>query len=332
VNQAGTTTFSGYVDAYYAFDFNQPKSKVIPYLYNYNRHNEFNVNLAVLSAKYSSEKVRGVISLQTGTYPEYNYSAEAPIAQHIYEAYAGFRPFKKFWLDAGIFSSHIGFESALANVNWTLSRSMSAENTPYFETGARLTYEASDKWTLYALVLNGWQNIHQLNQGKALGTEVQFKPRKNMLLNWSTYLGDAGNDTSYGHRRIFNDFYITTTLSAKWKLAALFDFGFQKHSDTSSWNNWYNAGLVLRYELTDHTAFAGRVEYYNDPDGIIIPTGTHNGFQTFGASVNYDYKPTKNFMFRLEAKHYFSKDNIYQQDNKTVANETVLTGSMIASF
>src|ERR1039458_9449280 len=113
-NTQGTTTISGYIDAYYAYNLNNPANKNIPYLYNYNRNNEFNINLAILSAKYSSDKVRGTISLQTGTYPQANYAAEPSLSQYIYEAYAGFKTSKKTWLDAGIFPSHIGFESAIS--------------------------------------------------------------------------------------------------------------------------------------------------------------------------------------------------------------------------
>lgn len=89
--------------------------------------------------------------------------------KHVYEAYAGFRPFAKAWLDLGIFGSHIGFESAISKDNRTLTRSIMADNSPYYESGARLTYEVDPKLTLTGLVLNGWQNIRETNQSKALG-------------------------------------------------------------------------------------------------------------------------------------------------------------------
>ncbi|WP_133272779.1 outer membrane beta-barrel protein [Hymenobacter radiodurans] len=44
-------------------------------------------------------------------------------------------------MDTGIFTSHLGFELALSKDNWTLSRSLMAKNSPYYEAGVRITYE-----------------------------------------------------------------------------------------------------------------------------------------------------------------------------------------------
>ena len=38
-----------------------------------------------------------------------------------------------------------------------------AENSPYYETGVRFTYEVGPKLTLTALVLNGWQIVRENN-------------------------------------------------------------------------------------------------------------------------------------------------------------------------
>jgi hypothetical protein len=331
-NLQGTTTISGYVDAYYAFNLNQPPDKNIQYLYNYNRHNEFNVNLAILSAKYNSEKIRGTISLQTGTYAEANYSSEPVLARHIYEAYAGFKTSKATWLDAGVFSSHIGFESAIANNNWTLSRSLSAENTPYYETGLRFSYDPSERWGYCFFLLNGWQNIREVNTGKAIGTQIQYKPDSKILINWSTYFGTGTTDT-FNRARIFNDFYATLKLSKRWRLAALFDIGFQKNTNNSDFESWYNAGLLARYELTNHTSLTGRAEYYYDPGKIIINTTTPNGFQTIGTSINFDYMPIKNYMVRLEAKYYKAIDKVFNENKNINGYQSVIfTGDMIISF
>lgn len=59
------------------------------------------------------------------------------------------------WLDAGIYPSHIGLESAVGKDNRTLTRSLAAENSPYYESGARITYVTpNNAWTLCAHVLN----------------------------------------------------------------------------------------------------------------------------------------------------------------------------------
>jgi hypothetical protein len=157
------TTWSGYIEPYYSFDFSQPESGNLPgFLYSFNRHNEFNINLGFIKANYSSRKVRANAALAVGSYMNANYSAEPGVAQHILEMNAGLRlsPKHDLWLDAGVFGSHIGFESAIGKDCRNLTRSMMAENSPYFESGAKITYNSRNKkWLLSALMLNGWQRI-----------------------------------------------------------------------------------------------------------------------------------------------------------------------------
>jgi hypothetical protein len=126
-----TITWSGYVDAYYAYDFNQPDDHLRPsFLYNHNRHNEFNINLAYIKGAYSSNRTRANLAIMAGTYAQYNM-AESPLLQHIFEANVGIKLSQKhdIWLDAGILPSHIGFESAVSKDCWTLTRSILAENS-----------------------------------------------------------------------------------------------------------------------------------------------------------------------------------------------------------
>ena len=159
-------TYYAYVDGYYGYDFGHANgNERQSFLYSHSRQNEFSVNQALLGVRYDDGRVRGTVALHSGSCPAANYANEDPTFRHVYEAYAGFRPFAKAWLDVGIFSSHIGLESAISKDNWTLTRSLGAENSPYYEAGARFTYEVGPKLTLTGLVLNGWQNIRETNQG-----------------------------------------------------------------------------------------------------------------------------------------------------------------------
>lgn len=64
---AGSWEFSGYLETYYSFDFNRPDNHRRPhFLYNFNRHNEFSVNLALVKASYSEGKIRGSLALMAG--------------------------------------------------------------------------------------------------------------------------------------------------------------------------------------------------------------------------------------------------------------------------
>ena len=106
-------TFSGYIETYFSYDFNQPDAQAkLPFMYNYNRHNEFNVNIGLLRAKVEYENAYASIALHSGTYVEDNYANET--AKIISEAYVGLYldKAKKSTVEVGILPSYIGFETA----------------------------------------------------------------------------------------------------------------------------------------------------------------------------------------------------------------------------
>ena len=333
----GPLTTYGFVDAYYGFDFNHANTNVRPgFLYSHNRQNEFTVNNAILGARYDDGKVRGAFGIQAGTYVSANYAAEDQVMKHIYEAYAGFRPFSKAWLDLGIFGSHIGFESAISKDNWTLTRSLMAENSPYYEAGARLTYEVGPKLTLTGLVLNGWQNIRENNQAKGLGTQIQWKPSAKLLINSSTFYGNEQPQDSLIRRRYFHDFYVTYAATERLNLAVVFDVGKQQSAGRSGYDTWHTGAAFVKYKLGDQFSTTLRGEYYSAQRGVIIssisPTAFDRKFLAGGTSLNLDYLPTANVAFRVEGRYLRAQDAIFQHDTGNSRNYGNVTTSIALSF
>jgi hypothetical protein len=144
-------------------------------------------------------------------------------------------PKQELWLDAGVFSSHIGFESAVGAESWTLTRSILAENSPYYESGIRLHYSTpSKKWKMMALMLNGWQSMrmgdgHQL---PSVGHQLVFTPTTKITLNSSSFLGHVLvqnlSNPSPAHRlRFFHNFFSVLQLTPRIGLIAGIDVGIQ---------------------------------------------------------------------------------------------------------
>ncbi|WP_160712265.1 porin [Chitinophaga solisilvae] len=331
----GKLTISGYAEAYYSYDMNQPQDHTKPgFIYNHNRHNELNLNLALLKANYTADRVRANVALMAGTYAQYNLAAEPSVLQHVYEANVGIRVGKNVWIDAGIMPAHIGFESAIGKDCYTLTRSLAAENSPYYETGAKVTWTPNDKWTFAVMYLNGWQRIKRVdgNQTPNFGTQISFKPSAKVFLNWSTYVGNDMPD-SVRAMRYFNNLYGTFNITEKFSLIAGIDYGLQqKAKGKSDLYNWYTPVIIGRYAFTDKFAMAGRVEHYNDKDGVIIGTGTPNGFQTTGYSLNMDFTPVNNVMFRIEGKMFDGKDKTFQKGADLKNTNTSITASLAVWF
>ncbi|HEX8428177.1 porin [Hymenobacter sp.] len=332
-------TFYGFVDGYYGYDFKHANTQDRPgFLYSHDRQNEFTVNQGIIGMRYQDDKVRGAIGLHAGSYVTANYAAEDQVFKHIYEAYAGFRPFQKAWLDAGIFGSHIGFESAISKDNWTLTRSLMAENSPYYESGVRFTYEVGPKLTLTGLVLNGWQNIRENNQKKAIGTQIQWKPTDKLLINSSTFYGNEQPQDSARRRRYFHDFYITYAATDRLSVAGVFDVGKQEKAESGGKDDtWHTGALFLRYKLADKWTAALRGEYYYADRGVIInsfaPTTGSANYEVKGASLNLDYAPTSNVLFRVEGRVLDAEDRIFLQENGNTSDSYGnITSSIAISF
>jgi len=329
---------SGYVEAYYSFDANRPADNRRPaFLYSHNRHNEFTVNLAYLKASYKEDRVRASLALAAGTYMDANYAAEPGIWKNVLEANAGVRLSRdhELWLDAGVLPSHIGFESAVSRDCWTLTRSMVAENSPYFESGARLGYTSGNqKWSIALLALNGWQRITRINGNSLMswGAQVQVKPSDKLTFNYSNFIGSDTPDSSR-RWRMYHNFYGITQLTSRLGLIAGFDLGTQQAEKGSShYQLWYTPVAILRYQLSPQWYLAARGEYFRDRDGAIIATGTTNGFATTGWSVNADYSPSAQALLRIEARWLNSRDAIFSKEDGSVSNNLSITASAAIAF
>lgn len=97
-------------------------------------------------------------------------------------------------------------------------------------------------------------------------------------------------------------------------------------------NTWYKPNVVLRYALSNNWAIAARAEYYSDRNGAIISTGTTNGFQTFGGSLNVDRKIGNNFWWRSEIRTLNSRDAIFIKEGNQVKGNSFITTSFCNSI
>lgn len=332
-------TISGYAEVYYTADFNNPKNNNRPgFVYSHNRNNEININLAYIKTAYNTENVRANLALAAGTYMNANYAAEQGVMKNVYEANVGLKISKKnnLWIDAGIFPSHLGFESAIGKDNWTLTRSLFADNSPYFETGAKISYTSeSGKWFVSGLVLNGWQRIQRVdgNSTPAFGHQLIFKPNEKLTINSSSFIGNDKPD-SIRQMRYFHNLYAVYQINKKLGITAGFDVGAeQKSKGSEQYNIWYTPVLVAKYNVTDKLSFTARGEYYQDEKGVIISTGTENGFKTFGYSFNADYQILPNLVWRTEIRNLNSKDAIFMnRTDEFNKNSLTATTALAVSF
>ena len=184
------------------------------------------------------------------------------------------------------------------------------------------------------LVLNGWQRIKRVDANSLMsyGTQLQYKPNTTTTFNYSTFIGTDKPDSARLWR-YFHNVYGIFNVTSKFGITAGFDIGSEQRSKRSSdFNTWYSPVLILKYAVSPKFAIAARGEYYSDKKGVIIASGTPNGFQTAGYSLNLDYAPIPNAVIRLEARSLKSKDDVFTKGSDVTNNNTFITSSIAVSF
>jgi hypothetical protein len=329
---------SGYIEVYYCYDFGKPADhNRPPFIYSFNRSNEVNLNIGFIKASFKNKSIRTNLAFMAGTYSNANLASEPGVLKNIYEANAGVKihKTKNLWIDAGIFGSHIGIESAIGKDSWNLTRSMAADNSPYYESGVKGTFISDNsKWLISALILNGWQRIQRVdgNNSFALGHQITFTPSEKIIINSSSFIGNTKPDSAK-QLRYFHNLYAQYEWTEKCGLIAGFDIGAeQKTKGSSDYNIWYTPYLLLRYKLSNKIILAARGEYYYDKNQVIIKTGTANGFQTIGYSINTDFKINAYAVWRIEARALNSKDEIFTLNNKSSTHNYFITTSLAVAF
>jgi len=336
-----TIELTGYMEAYYAYDFGQPDKHLRPsFFYSYNVHDELNLNIGYVKASISQKKFRTNLALMGGTYSTYNLANEKGFLKNIFEANIGFKISKKhkLWLDAGVMPSHIGFESAIGKDCWNLTRSILADNSPYFETGAKLGYTSkNDSLSVGLLVLNGWQKIGLNNSipSLAIGTQINYKKNNRTTFNWSTFIGHTGTD-SLKRLRCFNNFYTQYQMNEKLGFILGLDYGIQQKKDSlnklNGFQTWYSPIIIAQLKLTKRLKLATRFEYYSDKNAVIISTAGNKAFQTFGTSLNLDFQISESTLWRIEARTLYCKEAVFLNRLKPSNYNNFITTSLSVAF
>lgn len=345
IDLKGKISIAGYVDAYFGYDFSSPRNNERPYFVSMARHNEFTINLAYLDFRYAASRVRARFVPGFGTYINANYATEPGALKNIIEGYGGFRPFanKQIWIDIGIFGSPYTNESAISKDHLVYSRSFAPEYVPYYLSGVKVSVPISARWAAYFYLLNGWQLIQDNNSDKSIGTQLEFRPGNRWLLNWDTYIGnEQSNNRPDFRNRYFTDFYAIYNPAGKFSATACAYLGVQERVDSlsgrmSNWI-WYTANLSCRYKLDNNHSVSGRIEYFEDLNGVQIAPLTSRlngltGFNSSSASLCYNYAANQNMLFRVEARHFFSNRDMYLNDKQVPATQsTLLITSMTVWF
>lgn len=308
-NELKTTV---YLESYYAYDFDEPPAlKRLPFLFNYARHNALSLNLARLQSTYTNGSVRASLGFQGGTYVQDNLAQEPVAVRYISRADVGvpITKNKRWWTSAGIMPSHLGFESAVGVDNATLSRSLAAENSPYYSCGLALSREVDTGFNFQFVVLNGWQRIQRVSGSTvpSLGTQWQWKGSTGWTFNYGNFFGTDHSDDRFRH---YHNTYIQLK-KPKGSFTVGLNLGWEESVDAAAnYYYWINPTIIGQINWTQKWSTSARLEYFQDDGGRIIFINPNVATALFGTSANVDYSPNPWVKLRMEYR-YFHSDNFW---------------------
>ena len=322
---------SGFVDGYYAYDFNHPRTLDRPYTTQAARHDEFNINLAFIAATLSGPRLRGRFGAQFGTSVQANYAAEPKVgtlsgpdvSRFIQEATVGYQVASTLWIDGGVFFSPFGSENWISRDNWTYTRSFIADNSPYYEAGVKATWQATPAVSAQLHLINGWQNVSETNSDKSLGARIDYTPRSDVDFAYDVYIGNDQPDSALSQLRVWQEGIVQIKPMSRLQLRGTFDYGLQRRAAAVGGNGYWNGwALIGRYLVSSDAAVGARVERYSDPEQIIVTTGLPYGLRVSGESVNIDVAPASRLLWRTELRVLQALDPIFTHGGGLVTSDS----------
>ncbi|MBX3273645.1 MAG: porin [Sandaracinaceae bacterium] len=183
-------TLGGWVEAYWGWNFNEPRNRVTDLRGFDNQHDSFNLSNLALDARWDVEGVNGHVTLQWGSTPATYYLGEtagptlgtgigaqsASMWQFVQQANVGYRVPIGNGLNvlAGLFLSPVGVEGMNVKDNWLYSRSNLFFGFPFYHTGLRVSYPIIDELTVVAWVINGWNTVLDNNDEKTVCLQASW--------------------------------------------------------------------------------------------------------------------------------------------------------------
>ena len=206
---------------------------------------------------------------------------------------------KGLTLQAGIFSSLIGYDSLYAKDNLNHTRPWGADFTPYLMMGANASYPLTEKLTGTFFLVNGYWHLARANSAPSAGGQIAYKLTPRVTVKETILFGSHQRNTAFEFWRFLTD-TIVERRTKRFILASDYIFSTERvdapgrpRALMMSWQ------MPARWVLNDRWSLSFRPEVFWDRDGRW--TLARQTVKAFTSTLEYrvPYRWTTS-IFRLE--------------------------------
>jgi hypothetical protein len=316
-------TLTGYTEAFYQWNVNDPANGLTNFRGFDNRHNSFTIANAVLDAAASEGAASARLALQLGHTPETYYLAEpsspgapgagstsASVWKYLQQANVGLKSEIGLTVEVGIFLSPIGPEGIAVKDQWNWSRSNLFFGLPFYHTGLRLSYALADGLTVMLTPCNGWNSVVDNNAEKSVAVELSWT-RGGLsahLLYMTGVERPEGAPEGEPWRHLF-DAYAVWQIHPRFAFLLHGDAGFEPNDVGTS--SWWAAAVAARFQADPRLYLAARGDFFQETvpgdAGAIFWPSQWVSSQT----ATVDFRPHDQVSVRLEYRHDEAVDSMF---------------------
>ena len=320
-------TLSGYVEAFYQWNFNRPFNDITNYRAFDNRHSTFTLANVALDAQWDYQNLIGRLTLQIGHTPSTYYMAE-PVREgssganasdltlwkYLQQAYAGYRFFDRLTVATGIFLSPTGPEALAIKDSWNWSRANLFFGLPFYHTGARASYALTDAWSITLAAYNGWNSVVDNNREKSLAAQITFtRPKLAASLLYFGGVERARGALEGQPWRHMTEAHATATITSWLSLIGHVNAGVERTRFGNA--RWAAAAAYARAQLLPPLSLAVRGDFFREhapqnargrASPLFWPVARVSSLTT-----TLDYRPHQRVSFRAEYRHDRAADALF---------------------
>ncbi len=266
-----TTTFTGSVDAYYRYNFNEPKTGTNNLTSFTNSVNSFELGMASLKVDHTVGKVSATLDLGFGKRAqEFSYNDVGTTLTAVKQAYVSYAPSNKLKFTFGKWATHCGWELLDAYSNRNYSMSYGFTFGPFFHTGLKADISLGGKSALMLGIANPVDYVSAPGSTKYIIAQFSTGSTNDKLKAYINFHGGTGLTQ-------FN-LVVNGTLSEQWSI--VYDGSLNSTKIGAANSSWKSHALYFNYDPTKLFGLTLRADYFDDRKLSPLIAGGKNVFAT----------------------------------------------------